>query len=51
MGKGRVLFVITGLALGGAETQVVHLARRLKQRNWDILVVTLLKPGPLAAEL
>lgn len=47
----RVLFVITGLGLGGAENQVVKLAARLKQRGWEILVVSLTPPGSLAEEL
>lgn len=47
----RVLFVITGLGLGGAENQVVQLARQLKRRDWEILVVSLTPPGPLARDL
>ena len=40
----RVLFVITGLAVGGAETQLVRVATQLKQRGWDVRVVTLMPP-------
>jgi hypothetical protein len=40
----RLLFVITGLAVGGAETQLVRVAKRLKQRGWDVRVVTLMPP-------
>ncbi len=37
----KVLFLITSLAFGGAETQLVRLATRLKARGWDIHVVSL----------
>jgi len=47
----RLLFVITGLGLGGAETQVVQLAIRLKSRGWEVGVVSLTPPGILAKEL
>lgn len=47
----RLLMAITGLGIGGAESQVVHLATRLKQRGWDVLVVSLTPPGPLSREL
>ena len=47
----RLLFVITGLGLGGAETQVVRLAIRLKSRGWEVGVVSLTPPGILAKEL
>ncbi len=46
-----VLFVITGLAYGGAETQVVHLATQLKMRGWEIRVVTLIPPKAYGEEL
>lgn len=38
----RVLFVVTTLAWGGAESQVIDLASRLKARGWDVAVATLL---------
>ena len=47
----RVLFVTTDLALGGAETQVVHLATRLKSRNWDVRVISLMPPRAYVVEL
>ena len=47
----RVLFVITGLGLGGAETQLVHLATRLKARGWDVRVVSLTPPRVYVQEL
>ena len=40
----KILLVITGLAVGGAETQLVRVATRLKQRGWDVRVVTLIPP-------
>ncbi|HPD07176.1 MAG TPA: glycosyltransferase [Candidatus Bipolaricaulis sp.] len=47
----QVLFVITGLGFGGAETQVVHLATRLKARGWDVRVVSLTPPKAYVQEL
>ncbi len=47
----RVLLVLTGLGLGGAETQVVMLARRLKQRGWGVRVVSLVPPRELSEDL
>jgi glycosyltransferase involved in cell wall biosynthesis len=40
----RILIVVTTLAIGGAETQVVRLASELKARGWDISIVCLVKP-------
>lgn len=37
----RVMFVSTGLAKGGAETQLVRLASNLRQRGWRVCVVSL----------
>ena len=37
--------VITGLGRGGAETQLVALARHLASRDWDVEVVSLLPAG------
>lgn len=47
----QVLFVITGLAYGGAETQLVHLATRLKARGWGARVVSLTPPKAYVQEL
>jgi len=47
----RLLFVITGLGMGGAEVQVVALAKALQARGWEIQVASLTPPGPLAEEL
>ncbi len=42
--NNRLLFVITGLAVGGAETQMTRIATRLRQRGWIVRIVTLLPP-------
>jgi glycosyltransferase involved in cell wall biosynthesis len=41
--------VITGLGHGGAETQLVALARDLASHRWDVDVVSLLPAGPGSA--
>ena len=46
-----ILFVITGLAFGGAEVQVVSLARKLRQRGWSVTVVSLMSPRAFVEEL
>ncbi|WP_061170278.1 glycosyltransferase [Caballeronia hypogeia] len=38
------MLVITGLNLGGAESQLVLLARGLKRIGWDVLVVSMIEP-------
>ena len=48
--KVKVLFLITGLDYGGAETQLVNLATRLKKRGWDIQVVSMLPPKAFIEE-
>ncbi|MBX0319603.1 glycosyltransferase [Shouchella clausii] len=40
----KVLFVITGLSQGGAETQLVRLAISLNQRGYKVKVITLIEP-------
>jgi glycosyltransferase involved in cell wall biosynthesis len=47
----RILVVTTGLGLGGAETQLVALAKRLNERGWEVRVVSVTPPGGLAEEL
>jgi len=47
----RLLFIITSLAYGGAETQLVRLASRLKARDWEVRVVSLMPPRAYVAEL
>lgn len=44
----KIALVTTSLAKAGAEIQVLELARRLNERVWDVQVVSLLPPGPLA---
>lgn len=45
--SNRVLFLATGLNCGGAETQVVHLAKGLLARGWQVEVTSLLRDGAL----
>lgn len=45
------MFISTGLAYGGAETQLVHIAIRLKARGWEVCVVSLMPPRAYAEEL
>jgi len=47
----NVIFIITGLAYGGAETQLVNLAIKLKERGWDVQVVSMLPPQAYINEL
>jgi glycosyltransferase involved in cell wall biosynthesis len=47
----RILYVITALPYGGAETQMVYLATGLKARGWEVRVVSLLPPSAYAREL
>ncbi len=46
-----VMLLTTNLARGGAETQVVQLAARLRARGWDSAVVSLLPPSAFEPEL
>src|SRR5579872_957068 len=41
----RVTFLITGLAVGGAESQAVKLMTRLVDRGWSISVISMLTPA------
>jgi glycosyltransferase involved in cell wall biosynthesis len=49
--RGRILFVVGSLAVGGAESQLVMLAERLKMRGWSIVVFPLKRSGPLLKQL
>lgn len=52
MERLKVAFLLsTGLAYGGAETQLVNLATRLKKRGWDVRVVSMLPPQAFTEEL
>lgn len=46
-----IIFLTTGLAYGGAETQLVRLATRLKARGWEVKVVSMLPPQAYVEEL
>jgi glycosyltransferase involved in cell wall biosynthesis len=51
MRGNHVVFVLNCLDVGGAEIQVVRLARAMRRREARVAVVSLLKPGPLAEPL
>ena len=40
----RILFLVTNLTFGGAETQVVRLASEFKDRDWEVTVVSMMQP-------
>ncbi|MGI9952918.1 glycosyltransferase [Moorellaceae bacterium AZ2] len=46
-----IVFLTTGLVYGGAETQLVRLATRLKARSWEVKVVSMLPPQAYVEEL
>lgn len=43
----RITYVVTKLGLGGAETQLVELAERMRERGWDPQVVSIIEPDAL----
>jgi glycosyltransferase involved in cell wall biosynthesis len=45
------MIVTTGLAYGGAETQLKRLALRLRQRGWTVSIVSMLPPVAYVDEL
>lgn len=47
----RIVFVITSLSYAGAQTQVLALASRLKDRGWQPHVVSMMPPEALTDEL
>lgn len=50
--KGRrILFISTGLARGGAETQLVRLASSLRARGWEVSIASLTGTCSFDAEL
>lgn len=49
--KGSLVFIITGMARGGAETQAKDLAIRMQRRGWQVQVISLLPPEAYAEEL
>jgi glycosyltransferase involved in cell wall biosynthesis len=50
-GKGRILFVVGSMTLGGAEGQLAMLAEHLKVRGWMVDVFLLEKSGLLVKQL
>ncbi len=48
---GRVLFLITTLAFGGAETQVARLAAELNAQGWTVAIACLVAPIAHSARL
>jgi len=49
--KMKILFVITGLGYGGAETQLINIAINLKERGWDVNVISMIPPQTFIKEL
>lgn len=47
----KLIFLTTGLVYGGAETQLVQLARGIKTRGWGVKVVSMLPPQAYVADL
>ena len=47
----RVLFIVRALTIGGAERQLVVLARALAARGHTVTIATMYRGGPLEAEL
>lgn len=47
----NIMILTTGLAYGGAETQLVRLALRLKARGWDLSVISMTPPRAYVEEL
>lgn len=43
--RPRIALLTTGLGKGGAETQLVRLARHLRRRGWSVLVISILEPA------
>jgi glycosyltransferase involved in cell wall biosynthesis len=46
----KIVFLITGLAYGGAEVQLLFLSKRLRERGWETHVVSMLSPQAIAEE-
>lgn len=51
MNHFSLLLLTTGLSYGGAETQLVNLATKLKQRGLDVRVISMLPPQAFTEEL
>jgi glycosyltransferase involved in cell wall biosynthesis len=50
-GQRRLLLVTTSLARGGAERQVVDLASSLRDRSWQVAVVSMTRPTDFVEDL
>lgn len=46
-----LIYVLTGLDYGGAEIQVIELAREAKKRNYNVSIIVLMKPIAFQNEL
>jgi len=49
--SGRLCFLITDLDYGGAETQLVRLAGRLRERGWEVSVISMMPAEAYQEEL
>lgn len=49
--RSSLIKVVTGLARGGAETQLKEVALRLHRRGWKVQIVSMLPPTAFADEL
>ena len=47
----RILFIISGLPRGGAETTLVQLLKGLDRQRFDPTVISLLGEGEMGAEI
>jgi glycosyltransferase involved in cell wall biosynthesis len=47
----KLVILTTSLDFGGAETQLVRIASRLRQRGWEVLVISMRLPRAFEAEL
>lgn len=51
MSRHRIVFLMTAIGYGGAETQLIALATRLQSRGWQVRVVSMLPPEAATEEL
>jgi glycosyltransferase involved in cell wall biosynthesis len=47
----RLVLLTTSLSWGGAQVQLVRLARELKRRGWDVGIISMLEPELFSEEL
>src|SRR5437762_14329082 len=43
--RRKVMMVSTSLGFGGADTQIVNIARTLRSRGWDVTAVSMIAPA------